>query len=383
MKQPARATGRSRFERFADAATFALGTVAVLRGGKRGDGAPTPVQAGAAGDSPESDPTRSPAEAHARSREPGRGREALAPTQIPWAGWKDILTRVWKEIDDDRVLAVAAGMVFYGLLAIFPAIAALVSLYGLVADPSTISSNLNAAAGVLPSGGVQILEEQVKRVVEQGNDTLGLALIFSLALSLWSANSGVKALFDSLNVVYDEKEKRGFVKLTLFSLTFTLGAILFIILAFLSVVVLQILLDFVGLGQVLEWVLAIARWPLLLLVMVGGLMVVYRYGPSRDRPRWNWLWPGAVMAAVLWLAGSLALSYYLSNFEDYSKTYGSLGAAMGFMMWLWLSTTVILVGAELNAEIEHQTAKDTTKGPEKPLGGRGATMADSVGPAQG
>jgi membrane protein len=314
--------------------------------------------------------------------EKGRGRSADTPTEIPSRGWKDILWRTYEEFGKDRVMSVAAGVTYYALLAVFPAIAALVSIYGLFADPATIQDHLNTLSGVLPGGALDIIREQVTRIASQGGGALGFGFIFGLGLSLWSANAGMKAIFDALNIVYDEKEKRSFIKLNLLSLSFTLGAIFFILLAIGGIVVLPILLDYLGLRQGLEWLLSLARWPILLIGVVLGLSLIYRFGPSRDKAEWKWVTPGGIVAAVLWLAGSMLFSWYVANFGSYNETYGSLGAVIGFMTWIWLSTVVVLVGAEINAEMEHQTAKDTTEGAHQPMGTRGAQMADTVGVAK-
>jgi membrane protein len=311
-----------------------------------------------------------------------RGRAADKPTEIPAKGWKDVLWRVYEEIGDDRLLSVAAGVTFYTLLAIFPAIGALVSLYGLFADPGTINTHLNSMAGVLPGGALEIIGDQVKRISSQGEGTLGFAFFSGLAISLWSANAGMKAIFDALNIVYEEEEKRSFIQLNLRSLAFTLGALVFLLLALGSVVVLPIVFEFLHLGAILEPLLAIARWPILLVVTVLALAVLYRYGPSRDTAEWRWLTPGSVTAGVAWLIGSMLFSWYVSSFGNYNETYGSLGAAIGFMTWIWISATIVLLGGEINAEAEHQTAQDTTAGPPKPMGARGAAMADRIGEAK-
>ena len=224
--------------------------------------------------------------------------------------------------------------------------------------------------------------EQVKRITSKGSGTLGFAFFSGLAISLWSANAGMKAMFDALNVAYDEDEKRGFIALNLRSLAFTLGAILFLVLALVGVVVVPVVLNFIGLGKAAEWIISLARWPVLLAIVIGGLAVLYRYGPSRNNAQWRWISAGSILAAVVWVVGSMLFSWYVSNFGNYNETYGSLGAAIGFLTWIWLSTTIVLVGAELNSEMEHQTARDTTEGPEKPLGARGARMADTVGAAK-
>jgi membrane protein len=318
---------------------------------------------------------------HERAREPGRGREATAPWQMPWKGWKDILWRTYQQLNEDRLLAVAAGVVFYGLLALFPGITALVSLYGLFAKASTINEHLSLLAGFLPSGAMDIIQEQVNRLVSKGDAKLSFGFIFGLGMALWSTNAGMKAIMDALNVVYDEKEKRGFIKLNLVSLAFTVGGIIAALLAVGAVVVLPVVLSYIGLGSVAEILLRLLRWPLLLAVIVIGLAVLYRIGPSRREARWQWLSVGSVFAALAWLISSALLSWYLSNFANYDATYGSLGAGIGLMMWMWISSIVILFGAELNAEIEHQTARDSTVHGEKPLGARGAAMADTVGAA--
>jgi membrane protein len=327
-------------------------------------------------------PANSAPEPSGASGEQGRGREATSPHEIPAKGWKDILWRTYEEINKDRILAVAAGVTFYALLALFPAIAALVSIYGLFADPATFQEHLNALSGVLPGGALEIIGEQVKRITSKGGGTLGFAFFSGLAISLWSANAGMKAVFDALNVAYDEEEKRGFIALNLRSLAFTFGMMLFILVAVGAIVVIPILLNLMGLGRVAEWIIWIARWPVLLGAIMLLLAVLYRYGPSRETAQWRWISAGSIVAAVVWVVASMLFSWYVANFGNYNETYGSLGAVIGFMTWMWLSTTVVLVGAELNAEIEHQTVQDTTESSGKPLGTRGAHVADSVGAAK-
>jgi membrane protein len=312
----------------------------------------------------------------------GRGRRAKSPWQIPWKGWKDILIRTYQQLGEDRLLAVAAGVVFYGLLALFPAITALVSSYALFAKGSTISGHLALLAGILPGGTFDIVQDQVNRVLAKGDVKLGFAFAFSFLLAVWSANGGTKALMDALNVAYEEREKRGFFKLNAVSLAFTFGGLVAVLLAIASIVALPIVLATVGLGSIGDAVLRIGRWPVLIVALLLGLAVLYRYGPSRRSAEWQWLSVGAVFATLTWLAGSALLSFYLSNYANYDATYGSLGAAIGLMVWMWMSTIVILVGAELNSEIEHQTAADTTEGGDKPLGERGARVADTVGEAK-
>jgi membrane protein len=317
-----------------------------------------------------------------RAHEPGRGRHATSPWQIPLKGWKDILWRTYERIGEDRLLAVAAGVVFYGLLALFPAVTAMVSLYGLFASASTINEHLAAIAGLLPEGGVSIVRDQVDRLAAKGDAKLGFGFVIGLGIALWSANSGMKAILDALNVVYEEKEKRGFIKLTLISLCFTLAAIAAALLALGAIVIMPIALNYIGLHAVTDFLLRTLRWPVLLAIIILGLGVLYRFGPSRREPRWQWISVGSVVAAMAWAVASAILSWYLASFASYDATYGSLGAGIGLMMWMWVSSIVILFGAELNSEIEHQTARDSTVGGEKPLGARGAVMADTIGKAR-
>ncbi|WP_419728044.1 YihY/virulence factor BrkB family protein [Lichenicola sp.] len=305
------------------------------------------------------------------------GADAYSPRQIPAKGWWNVLKRAGAGFNQDRVMAEAASVTFYGLLALFPALASLISIYGLITDPASLSDQLKGLGGVIPGGGLDIIKAQVTALTSSGHKALGFGAIVGLATSLWSANAGMKSLFDALNVVYHEKEKRSFVKLTLTSLAFTLGAVAFIIVALLAVVAVPLVLAFVGLGEVSGTVLDVARWPFMVAVLTGTLALIYRYGPSRNRARWQWVSWGSAVAAVLWVVVSLAFSYYVANFGSYNKTYGSLGAVVGFMTWIWISSIVVLMGAELNAELEQQTERDSTVGPEKPQGSRGAFKADT------
>ncbi|MCK1709535.1 YihY/virulence factor BrkB family protein [Bradyrhizobium sp. 143] len=292
-----------------------------------------------------------------------RGRQASSPSEIPARGWKDILLRVYSNISEHRVLALAAGMTYYSLLAIFPALAALVAIYGMFSDPTAIARHLDQLSGV-------------------GGGTLGATFVIGLGISLWSANAAMKSLFDTLNIVYGEREKRGFLTLNAVSLSFTLAGIVFVLAALGAVVVIPVALNFIGLSNFADLMLRIARWPAMFVAVALALALIYRYGPSREAPRWRWITWGSAVAAVLWLAASVLFSWYAASFGKFNETYGSLGAVIGFMTWLWISAIVILLGAELDAEMEHQTARDTTTGSPKPMGTRGARMADTVGPAR-
>jgi membrane protein len=319
--------------------------------------------------------------AAAGAHDPPRGRLAASPGQISVRGWKDILLRVYAKIGKDRVIALAAGVTFYSILALFPAIAALVSLYGLFADPGTIASHLDSLKGVLPGGAVQVIGDELHRLTAQRNDALGLTFVTGLAVALWSANAGMKALFDALNLVYEEPEKRGFIKLNAVSLAFTAAAIGFLLLALNAMVVLPIALDYLGIGSMTDQLVRWLRWPGLLLAVMLGLALLYRFGPSRAEPCWRWITWGSATAAILWLLASALFTWYAASFGSYNKTYGSLGAIIGFMVWIWISTIVILLGAEIDAEVERRTVCDTAPGAPRPTGQPG-TMPDTVGAAQ-
>ncbi|MBP0617815.1 YihY/virulence factor BrkB family protein [Jiella mangrovi] len=307
-----------------------------------------------------------------------RGLDAASPGEIPPAGWKDVLWRIYQEISDDRVMLIAAGVTYYLLLAMVPALSALVSVYGLFADPSTIQQQISMLSSFVPGGGMDIIGEQLTRLSQQDNATLGVTFVISLALALWSANAGMKALFEAMNVAYDEHEERGFVKLTLISLAFTLAAVVSAILFIVVVVLLPIVLEFVGLGQSTEWLVRIASYVGMAVVVSLAVASLYRWGPCRANAQWKWITPGVILTMMLVMIVSVLFSWYVANFGSYNKTYGSLGALIGFMTWIWISSTILIIGGELNSEMEHQTARDTTTGPERPLGQRGAYMADHV-----
>jgi membrane protein len=317
-----------------------------------------------------------------RSHEQGRGRHATHPLQIPWQGWKDIFWRTYAEMQSDRLLSIAGGVAFFVLLAIFPAITALVSAYGLFFNASTITNNLSLLSDIVPANVLSIVHEQAQRIGANSGRALSIGFIVGILVSLWSAMSGVKAMIDALNVIYEQPEGRNFFKLSLVALIFTLGGFATFLLAIAGVIVLPLVLAPIGLGSAAGTLTRFGRWPVLLLVLLIGLAILYRYGPNRRAARWQWVSVGSVFAAVTWIVASYLFSWYLGSFANYNATYGSLGAVVGLMMWLWISTIVVLLGAELNAEVEHQTARDSTVGDEKPLGTRGAVMADTVGAKQ-
>jgi membrane protein len=332
---------------------------------------------------PASEPRQSIAGDARAAKGEDRGRSAAAPSDIPARGWKDILLRAYSNISKHRILALAAGMTYYSILAIFPAIAALVAIYGLFSDPSTIAKHLDQLGGFLPGGAIDVAREQLTRVANKGSQTLGLTFLVGLGVSLWSANAAMKSLFDTLNIVHDEEEKRGLIKLNAVSLCFTIGGVLFVVAALGSIVAVPVALNYVGFSGWGDLLLRVGRWPAMLLVLTFALAVIYRYGPSREAALWRWITWGSAIAALMWLGVSALFSWYAANFGKFNETYGSLGAAIGFMTWLWISAIVILIGAEIDAEMEQQTARDTTTGSPKPMGVRGARVADTIGATQG
>jgi membrane protein len=318
-----------------------------------------------------------------RAQEHGRGRHATHPLQIPGAGWKDIFWRTYAEMQSDRLLSIAGGVAFFVLLAIFPAITALVSAYGLFFNASTITHNISLLDDVVPVNVLSIVTEQANRIAANSGRALSLGIIVGILMSVWSAMSGAKAMIDALNVIYEQKEARSFIKLNVVALAFTLAGFAAFLLVIAAVVVMPLVLSPLGLDGAAEMLTRIGRWPALFVLLLIGLSLLFRYGPDRRAARWQWVSVGSVFAAVTWIGASYLFSWYLARFANYNATYGSLGAVIGLMMWLWISTIVVLVGAELNSEIEHQTACDSTVGEDKPLGARGAVMADTVGAKQG
>ena len=269
---------------------------------------------------------------------------------------------------------------FYGILALFPAIAAFVSIYGMFASPADIAVKLDSMSSLLPGGAINVIGDQMTRVASQSNGSLGISAIVGLLIALWSANAGTKAVYDGLNVAYHEKEKRSFIALNVSSLIFTLCMLAFALIALGVMVALPYLTQRYPFGVTGQLVIEVGKWPVLLILLSFVFACLYRFGPSRDKPKWRWITPGSLFAAIVWLAASLLFSWYAANFGSYNKTYGSLGAIIGFMTWMWISSIVVFVGGMLNAEIEHQTNKDTTVGAPKPVGARGAYVARRAEP---
>ncbi len=326
-------------------------------------------------------PPQPPTPEDFEAREPGRGRMAQRPEHIPHKGWTDIFWRLGMSYFGDRVGFLAGGVTFFVMLSLFPTLAAFVTVYGLFADPADASARLYFLYSVMPSGVAGFLSGEMQRLAENSNTQLTFTLVWTLALSLWSANGAVKTLFYGLNVAYHEVEKRNIVRYNLMCMGFTVAGLASILMTAALVVGVPLVLGVFGWAA--EWShLAPLRWPILFVVYVAALTLIYRMGPCRARARWRWLTPGAIFAAVLSLILSLIFSWYLQTFVR-TASYGPLAAMMGFLLWTWLSVQIILMGAEMNAEIEHQTAMDTTTGDPMAIGQRGAVVADTVGPRRG
>jgi membrane protein len=308
-----------------------------------------------------------------------RGRGAEAPQEIPAKGWKDIAKRTLKEVKADQVPLLGAGVAFYVLLALFPAIIAGVSIYGLVADPQTVRDQINRLARTLSPETATLIGTQIQQVTSSAGGALGVATVVGILTALWSASSGMKALITGVNLAYDEPEGRKFVKLRGLSLLMTLAAMVLLGVALALIVGFPAVPD--SWPTVLQWAAAILRFVLLAVLLLAGLAALYRYAPDRDKPKWSWSSPGSVVATVLWVLASVGFSIYVNAFGNYNKTYGALAGIIILMFWLYLTAFVVLVGAELNAEMELQTAKDTTAGPEQPLGERDAHAADHLAEA--
>ncbi len=330
---------------------------------------------------PEAPPPVPPTPEDFEVKEPGRGRLAQRPEHIPHKGWTDIFWRLGASYFGDRVGFLSGGVTFFVMLSLFPTLAAFVTIYGLFADPNDAWGRLQFLYSFLPSGVARFLGAEMQRLAENTTTTLTFTLVWTLALSLWTANGAIKVLFYGLNVAYNEIERRNIIRYNLMCMAFTLTGLMAVLISTSMVVGVPVVLGVLGLAD--EWAhLAPLRWPLLLLVYIAVLSVIYRFGPCRQKARWRWLTPGAIFAAVLTVMLSLAFSWYLQTFVR-TAYYGPLAAMMGFLLWTWLSVQIVIMGAELNAEIEHQTAMDTTTGDERAIGQRGAVVADSVGAKRG
>ncbi len=303
------------------------------------------------------------------------GRRARRPLAIPAKGWKAVLLRVKDEISADRISAVAGSVAFFGVLAIFPALIALISVYGLIADPVDVKTQVAGWSGMLPGSARDLIVEQLGALVATSETTLGFGVAAAVLGALWSASSGMSAVMEAINIAYDEEETRGFVRLRLEAIQLTFGALVILALSFGLLTALPMVFEHFGLDQMGRQAVSIARWPLMGFLVMFWLSVLYRRGPDRTEPKWRWVTWGAFLATVLWLAATGLFSFYVTRFGSYNETYGTIGGVIVFMLWLYISAFVVLLGAELNSELENQTARDTAAEPESTVPARPLSRA--------
>lgn len=307
---------------------------------------------------------------------PGAGADT--PAQIPRRGWVQIVKRAVKELSRDQMPLIAAGVAFYAFLSLVPTLIAATMMYGLVTDPEEVERQIDSMAGVFPESAQSLIGDQMTALASANQRGLGIGLIVSLALALWSASGGVGNLITAVNLAYDEEETRGFVKRKALALGLTISAIVFFSLTFSLVAVFPAVANALDLPAAARLGLQALRWAVILVLVTVALAVLYRVAPDRDGAKIKWLSVGAVVATVAWVVAAIGFSLYVDNFGSYGKTYGSLAGVVVLLLWLWLSILVVLLGAEINAEAEQQTVRDTTKGPQQPLGERNAVKADSL-----
>lgn len=311
-----------------------------------------------------------------------RGRLAQTPWQMPWLGWKDVIFRFIGNVIDNRVTSLAGAVAFFTLLSLVPALSLLVTIYRYFTDPVTIAEQLDTVTTMFPQAARDLIHEQAIRLSSQSGASLSVTFLISFLVAAWSSNAAMKAIFDALNIIYRETEKRSFIKLNAVSLVTTAGGVLLVAAALVVIASLPVVTALFPFHSELERLIRLVRWPTFLVMGTLSIAILYWIGPSRERMRFVWVMPGAIVSALLWAGASYLFSWYVSSLGNYTAAYGSLATVVVFMTWLWISATIVLAGAELNAELEHQTAHDTTTGQPKPLGLRGATMADRVGPAK-
>ena len=290
--------------------------------------------------------------------------------------------RVYRESSRDNLSLIAAGMAFYAMLSVAPALAVIISVYGLMNSPEELKIDMEVLSSYLPTDAQGLIQDQLAELVSTQDTNLGFSIVASALVSLWSSARAMKSLFGGLNAVYDEVETRGWFWLTLQSVSFTLAGILILVLTLSSIALVPVVLSYLPISSFDYLLIRGLNWLLVSAVVLGGLAVLYRYGPSRTRAQWRWVSLGALVAWITWVVASGGFSWYVTHFDSYQKTYGALGAVAILLMWFYVSAYAVLIGGELNAELEHQTTIDSTVGPDRPLGERGAVMADQVGPVQ-
>lgn len=309
-------------------------------------------------------------------RQSSRGSGVRRPEDIPAQGWKDVFWGSWNELSDNNIFLAAGGVTYAVLLALFPALAALVSFYGLFMDPAQIETQLDSMSVILPGEMRQILGQELHQLASAPHGALTFGAALGLLLALWTASRGMSGLISALDIAYEEKERRSYLWFNLVAIGLTFGLLIAGIVALVLVAGLPAAVQFMGLGGTTKWVLLLVQWPVLIALWIVALAVLYRYAPDRREPQWQWVSPGAICATVLWILASVAFTIYVANFSSYGKTYGSLGSVIVLLTWLYITSFVVLLGAVVNAQAERQIHEDT-EGAPRPLGRRGADAADS------
>ena len=312
-----------------------------------------------------------------------RGRSAQVPSEIPRKGWRDILLRTLRRIGRDNLALVSAGIAFNAMLAVFPALVVLLSIYGLFSSPAGVAAEMRPFFGVLPGDAAQLIQDQLQSITSRPVMTLGVGAVVSLAVAMWSSTQGMVALTSAMNIAYRERERRGYLELTGIALMFTMGAMVGLLVMLTLGVALPLLLEQLPIGMAAKALALALRWVLLWIFAAGSFVLVYRFAPCRENPRWRWVTWGSAVGATLWLAIGLLFALYVRNFASYGQTYGALAGVMVLLMWFYIASFAVVLGAVLDAEMEHQTAVDTTTGAPAPMGQRGAYVADTLGPIPG
>tara|TARA_B110001454_G_scaffold13596_1_gene12320 strand:+ start:7274 stop:8239 length:966 start_codon:yes stop_codon:yes gene_type:complete len=316
---------------------------------------------------------------HNAKKNNSRGRHIKKPRNMPLLGWRDILLRVRNRLDTDNLGLIAGGVAFFFLLAIFPAISAMVAIYGLVNDPTDMQEQFQSFSQLLPTEASEIILSQLQEVTRQSSASLSMGALLGMLFAFWSSMKGMLAMIRALNVVNLEDEKRGFFELRFFAFFLTVCSVIFVVVCLFLIAFIPLLLNNLGLASFSETLFSLLRWPLLTVMILVMLAIIFRFAPSRNNARWVWIMPGTLVAVVLWLIGSILFSWYTSNYAQYNATYGSLGAVIVLLLWFYLTAYIVLIGGVLNSEMEHQTGVDTTIGEEKPIGQRKAEVADTWG----
>lgn len=312
-----------------------------------------------------------------------RGRFAYRPTQIPLKGGFDVAMRMWHKQSSKNLGLIAAGIAFYSLLSLFPGITAAMAFAGTFLQPEMLVENSTQITAMLPEAAERIVMGQLRDVAEADSSRLSFAALLGIGIALYSASKAVANFISGLNMIYDEQETRNFFKVKALTIVLTFVLITGLIVAIVIVAAIPVVASLFASAGYLDDIVMFLRWPVLFLMGVAGIALLYRLGPCRRSAKWRWLTPGAVIACVLWVAGSYGFSLYVQSFGSYNETFGALGGVIVLLTWLWLSTFIVLLGALLDAELEAQTRIDSTVGKDRPMGERGAFKADNIGAARG